>query len=332
MMILAGDIGGTKTLLALYEVEATSDGSPRFHEVRRKRYDSPKFEGLAPLLVQFLASGRDAFTSAVFAVAGPVVNGVCKTTNLPWVVDAKELSQLLRLPRIGLINDFQAIAVGIELLGTSDLHSLNPEAASTPGVRAVLGAGTGLGEALVMPMANGWQVFASEGGHADFAPTNELEIELLRFLQKSYERVAYERVLSGAGLVALYEFLVTSRTEQESPSVEAVLDAAHKAAAITADALAGNSAACVHAVDMFVNIYGAEAGNLALKCLPFAGLYVAGGIAPKLLSVIKKRFMPSFLDKGRMSPLLRRMPVHVILNTHVGLLGAANTAYQQAMR
>lgn len=328
MMILAGDIGGTKTLLALYEVEASEiDGhAPRLREVKRERFASTEFASLMPMLQRFLAAEQLHFQCATLAVAGPVINGVCKATNLPWVVDANELAQVFDVRHFGLINDFQAIAMAVEILDEKDLHTLHPGSPSATGVRAVIGAGTGLGQALLVPTDHEWKVLASEGGHTDFAPRDDLEMKLLAYLLTKHRRVSYERVLSGAGIVNLYQFLVSKGIEEASSKVEqALTDESDDAAAITAEALANTNAACSRAVEMFVSIYGAEAGNLALKCLPYGGLYVAGGIAPKILPKLDG-FVQSFLNKGRMSPLLQRVPVHVILDTHVGLRGAALNA------
>lgn len=328
MRILAGDIGGTKTLLALYEVdvsERTDASPPRLREVKRERFASAEFASLMPMLQRFLAA-ESPFQCATLAVAGPVINGVCKATNLPWIVDANEMAQFFDIKHFGLINDFQAIAMAVEVLGSEDLHTLHPGAPNVRGVRAVIGAGTGLGQALLVPMGNQWTVLASEGGHTDFAPRDDIEMKLLSYLLTKHRRVSYERVLSGRGLVNLYQFLVSSGMEEPSAKVEqALTDPSDDAASITAEALAKTNAACMRAVAMFVSLYGAEAGNLALKCLPYGGVYVAGGIAPKILPMLGG-FVQSFLNKGRMSPLLERVPVHVILDTHVGLRGAALNA------
>lgn len=334
MIVLAGDIGGTKTLLALYRVNrcASVHGSLGFEEIRRERYESSAFKGLASMVEQFLSVGRDEVRCATFAIAGPVVNQVCKATNLPWIVSAHEMATLLGTPHVSLINDFQAVAMGIELLDQDSIHTLNVGEYDPHSPRAVIGAGTGLGQALVMPVEGGWQVWPSEGGHTDFAPRNELEIQLLRYLfRKLGKRVSYERILSGLGFERLYEFVVTEGIEPCSPVVDALKGTKEMAAAITKEGLSGVSSACQRVVEMFASIYGAEAGNQALKCLPFGGLYVAGGIAPKILPAIEKDFLLSFLNKGRMSDLLEKVPVHVILNTHVGLLGAALAAYRQGM-
>lgn len=328
--LLAGDIGGTKTALSLYVREA--DGS--YRRAYADRYVSAEYAGLGPIVRDFLrrSFGDAGFSlrAAGFGVAGPVVDGVCKTTNLPWVIDARALSAELGAP-VGLINDFQAVGIGIGELSSEEFEVLQEGEVDPQGPRVVLGAGTGLGEAVLLPTANGVRVLASEGGHADFAPRSPLEVELLKFLWRHHHRVSVERVVSGPGLKAVYDFVVETGLVPESEEVRAELAERDPGAVIGTRGVAGTDAACVRAVNMFVSLYGAEAGNLALKVLPSGGLYVAGGIAPKLISKLREgSFMHAFLDKGRLSSSLERVRVSVVMNPEVGLIGARRLAQDLA--
>lgn len=320
MRVLAGDIGGTKTLLAL--LEERQDG--RLEVLRRKRYASAEHPGLAPILRDFLAEGgADGATRAGLGVAGPVEGGRCRVTNLPWEIDAAALRDELGLGRVALVNDFAAVAYGVTVLGPADLELLQPGERDPAGPIALIGAGTGLGEALLVPTPTGPRVLPSEGGHCDLAPRNDLEIALLRFLLRRHKRVSYERIVSGPGLVTAYEFVLAEGLAPEHPDTRARMAEGDRGALIGARALAGDDPACVRAVELFLGLYGAEAGNLALKALPTGGLYVAGGIAGKLLPLVRAGgFMAAFLDKGRMTPLLAKLPVAVVTNPEVGLLGA----------
>ncbi|HEY8379934.1 MAG TPA: glucokinase, partial [Nannocystis sp.] len=322
MRVLAGDIGGTKTLLAI--LERTPGGS--LVVLERRRYDSRAYPGLGPMLREFLdATDHDRHvTRAGFGVAGPVVGGRSRVTNLPWEIDAARLRDELGLVAVALVNDFAAVAHGLVALRDDDLEVLQPGRRDPAGPVALIGAGTGLGEAILVPTAAGPHFLPSEGGHCDLAPRNDTEIALLRFLLARHHRVSYERVVSGRGLHATYDFVVASGLAPELPETRARIDAGDPGAVIGTHALAGDDPACVRAVEIFLDLYGAEAGNLALKVLPTGGLYVAGGIAGKLLPLLRAgRFMQAFRDKGRMSPLLADMFVAVIKNPDVGLLGAA---------
>ncbi len=330
MRVLTGDIGGTKTSLAIYEVDAADDPQ-RAHPrpLRSARYPSADAPGLLPLLQRFLAEGDDAheqgLCAAGFAVAGPVVEGRVKTTNLPWQLDAAELSAELKLP-VALVNDFHGVALGVTALSDDQLEWLQVGEREPGGVIAVLGAGTGLGEAILVPTAAGPRVIASEGGHADFAPRSELEIDLLRFLMARHGRVSYERALSGRGLAAIYDFLIAGGHAPEAPATRERLTREDPGAVVGQLGVGGDDPACARAVDIFAGLYGAEAGNLALKTLPTGGVFLAGGIAEKLLPRLRTGFMPGFLAKGRMSPLLTRLPVAVVLDPEVGRRGAALAA------
>jgi glucokinase len=320
MMLLAGDVGGTKTALALVKNEAL---------VERQVYPSAAFPSLEAMVREFLGQRSTGVSRASFGVAGPVIEDSCRTTNLRWVVEARNLERALGIPRVTLVNDFQAMAVGITVLPASDLAVLNDSPSDPKGPWVIIGAGTGLGEAVVVHTGTGYEVIPSEGGHADFAPRNELEIDLLRFLLKRHARVSYERVLSGRGLVALYDFVRGRSPEDESRVVREEIAGSSGDAApiISRHGLAGDDPLCAQALSLFVSVYGAEAGNLALKVVARGGVYVAGGIAPKILpKLLDGTFRSAFVTKGRLSPLLEATSGKVVLNSDAGLLGAAELA------
>ncbi len=326
MQILTGDIGGTKTDLCLYEDDLGDD----WREIRSARFPSADHAGPEAMVEQLLGSGTKAPEAIVFGVAGPVRDGHCRTTNLPWELDARELSRALGT-RVRLINDFHAVALGVGELAEDALEVLNPGEVDREGPVAVIGAGTGLGEAVAIPLPgqSAPRVVVSEGGHADFAPRNETEIELLRFLQQQHGRVSWERVLSGPGLAAVYQFVISWGVVSEKPGTRSALREGEPGGVIGERALERSDPACERAVEIFVSLYGAEAGNLALKCLPTGGLFVAGGMAPKLIDVIRRGdFLQAFLDKGRMKDVLERIRVSVVLDPGVGLLGARAHALQ----
>jgi len=319
-MLLAGDIGGTKTILALVEDRKI---------FRRETYPSARFASREEWVKAVLGGRPRAITRACVGVAGPVLDDVCRATNLPWVIDARHLERELELPRVALVNDFHALAIGITELSPSELATLNDAPSDPRGPWVVIGAGTGLGEAGVPTSATGYEVLSSEGGHTDFGPRTDLEIELLRFLKQRHGRVSYERIVSGPGLVNLYEFFRAREPGKASAAVEAQLaaDPAGRAACISAHALAGDDELCQRALDLFVTVYGSEAGNLALKVLARGGVFVAGGIAPKILPrLLDGAFERAYLDKGRLSSVLERTPVRVVKNADAGLLGAAAIA------
>ena len=324
-LILAGDIGGTKTLLQL--AESGKQGIRVLHE---QRFDSHAHSGLAPIVLQFLQNLNVAPTtifSACFGVAGPVAGRQAKLTNLPWLIDVDEIERTCGFSRVRLMNDFEAVGYGIEALRSEDVATLQIGQANALGTRVVLGAGTGLGVCFLVPQDNHYQVVSSEGGHMDFAPTDELQIDLLRFLQKKFGHVSYERILSGAGLVAIYQFLGQRAAELESTEMQHAMQTRDAAAVISEFALSGKDKLAVNALELFVKIYGAQAGNLALALLARGGVYIAGGIAPKIIDKMKaSAFMEAFLDKGRYTEILSTLPVHVVMNEKVGLLGAALAA------
>jgi glucokinase len=338
-LLLAGDIGGTKTILRL--VEETSGSS--WQTLHESRYLSRDFPDLVPIVQQFLLAAKQQLgmilrpEKACFAIAGPVVNDTCVLTNLAWFLDARRLEQELDIAKIHLINDFAAVGYGILGLDDKDLYTLQAATPQTDAPIAVIGAGTGLGEGFLLQQARGYQIFASEGGHADFAPRNELEFQLLQYLRDKYDiqRISVERVVSGQGIVALYQFLRDRQVAHESPEIGEIIrtweretgrteKSVDPAAVIAQAALEKRDRLCEQTLQMFVEAYGAEAGNLALKLLPYGGLYVAGGIAAKILPLIQEgNFLRAFGQKGRVSPLLEKVSVHVVLNPQVGLIGAA---------
>ena len=320
-MILAGDIGGTNVRLALFEIE-----SGRLVRKEEKKLRSREFAGLeAP--VRIFLGGRSV-EAAGFGVAGPVHDGRCEATNLPWIVDAAVLARQLALERVALVNDLLANALGLSELSGEDFAVVNAGAPDAGGNAALISAGTGLGEAYLVRRGDRFEPQASEGGHASFAPRNPFEIDLLRHLLRTFRHVSFERVLSGPGLAALYAFERSCSGESEPAWLSAEIAAAGDASpAVTAAALAGKDPVAVRAVEHFVSIYGGEAGNLALKVLATAGVYVGGGIAPRMLpKLLDGRFFEAFCDKGRFAPLLARIPLKVVVNDACALLGAARAA------
>jgi glucokinase len=322
-MILAGDIGGTHTRLALF------DADPHV-PVASETYASGEHAGLVEVLQAFLADRAASIDGAGFAVAGPVSGGRAKTTNLAWPVDAAQLADVLGLASVDLVNDLYANAYGIAELAPEDLVTLNPGDPSVGGNAAVISAGTGLGEAGLYWDGERYDAFASEGGHCDFAPRTELEIELLRFLARDGAHVSYEHVCSGIGLVNVYRFLRARSATGEPTWLTEALARGEGAAAIGEAAVACRDEVCQQALALMVSIYGAEAGNLALKLLATGGVYLGGGIAPRILPQLREGgFLAAFTDKGRFAPLLERIPIHVIVNDRTALLGAARYARHQ---
>ena len=323
-MILAGDVGGTKVHLALYDF---TDGKLKY--TTDQQYPAKNYSGLEEIVKEFL--GTKQVTAACFGVPGPVRAGRLRLTNLPWTLDSSELAEGLGIKHVFLINDLEANGYGVAELSAEQIYTLSEGDASQIGNRALIAAGTGLGEGILAWNGRMHVPYPSEGGHTDFGPRNEQEIELLRFLQRKYNgRVSYERVVSGMGLTNVYEFLRDDRGMEEpkwlADEIAAVSD---PNSVITQMALSAKSEICSRALDMVVSVYGAEAGNLALKVLSVGGLYVGGGIAPRILEKLKDgTFMKSFTDKGRLSQLLINMPVRIILDSRAALLGAA--AYAEA--
>lgn len=320
MHLLVGDIGGTKTELALFDEEML---------IASQRYHSGEYASLDAVVSRFMAEHRPShgqLAAAVFGIAGPIVKQRCHTTNLAWQVDGSALSHQLGCP-VQLINDFEAVARGVLELAPRQLHVLQEGSSDPAGPLAVIGAGTGLGQALAIPTAAGPRVLATEGGHCDFAPRGDLEVELLNWLRRRHGRVSVERVVSGPGLITLYEYLVNAG----HATAQAALEPEDRAAAISALGLADADPACAKALAMFVEAYGAEAGNLALKTVPSGGLFIAGGIAPKIMPALTNgAFMAAFLDKGRMRTLLESIPVAIVTEPRVSLLGGRQLAVELA--
>ena len=319
-LILAGDIGGTKTHLALFSLQ----GEKLQAEIK-KTFPSKRYPGLEPVIEEFIADQQVSISRACFGIAGPVVDGQVKTPNLPWVVDSINIAQRFKLDSVALLNDLEAAAYGIFTLEPQELFTLNEGVSGQRGNKVLIAAGTGLGEATLYDDGRDHHPSASEGGHGDFAPTDETQIDLLRYLIKKCGHVSYERVVSGPGIGNIYGFLRdTGRLEEPDWLKEKISASEDASAVISQEGLAGNSAICVQALNLFVSVYGAEAGNLALRGKATGGVYIGGGIAPKILAKLEDgTFMRAFLHKGRYLELLSGMPVRVILNDQAALQGAA---------
>lgn len=310
-MILAGDIGATHTRLSLY------DGRKLIQE---EVFFSKEYSALIHILREFLKEHKN-IKKAVFGIAGPIKDGKCKATNLPWFIDSKELSEELRIPDVVLINDLLANAYGIRVLNEDEFYILN-RGEARKGNACLISAGTGLGEAGLYWDDKALHPFATEGGHSDFAPADKLQCELLHYLQGTYGHVSYERILSGPGISDLYHFLRDVKKENPLPGPLTDLPPL-----ISSKAIEKTSIICEKTMHLFVSIYGREAGNLALKILSLGGVYIGGGIAPRILPLLKSGlFMESFLAKGRFKDLLHTIPVKVILNEKTALLGALEYA------
>jgi glucokinase len=321
-MILAGDIGGTNARLAYFQPQ-----NGHLELVSERVYPSREHSEFGEIVSQFLDDSGTRPEVACFGIAGPVRNGRVETSNLPWVIEQSRLAKQIHLPATLLINDLEASAWGIGALVPGDLVPLNQVAGPAVGNQAVIAPGTGLGEAGLFWDGTHHEVFACEGGHTDFGPQNDLEIELLRSLQKRFGHVSYERILSGPGLVNVYEFLRDSGNGQASPELETAMKKGDPAAAISRAAMEGSAEIAVKALDIWISIYGAEASNLALKTMATGGLFLAGGISPKVLAKLKgPLFLENFLNKGRLRHLVEGIPVQVVTNDKAGLLGAARCA------
>ncbi|MCL4560119.1 MAG: glucokinase [Chloroflexi bacterium] len=330
-LLLAGDIGGTKTTLAIYPLESTrepSQGSPR-SPVDQATFPSGKYASLEAVVAEFLQRNRWRVERASFGVAGPVFHGRVQATNLPWLVDESTLSDQLGAPA-KVLNDLEAIAYGLPYLNADDLITINPGSPEPHGGLAVIAPGTGLGEAFLVwdAQTERYLPHASEGGHADFAPATPLELELLDYLQPRLQHVSYERVCSGIGIPNIYSFLrdTPSTHHYEEPEwLAAALAGADDPTRVIMEAAEARKAEiCVATVELFASVLASEAGNLALKVLATGGVYLGGGIPPRILPYLKPdKFLPVFSQKGRMTDLLLNVPVHVIRNPEVALFGAA---------
>jgi glucokinase len=325
-MILAGDIGGTNARLALFDVQ-----NGQFNLVSATIFPSRRYSSLDKIVTEFVRTAGIRPAQACFGVAGPVTNGRVETSNLPWTIESRRLADELHLESTTLINDLEATGWGIAALAPDDLVSLNNIAAKSPGNQAIVAAGTGLGEGGLYWDGTRHHVFATEGGHCDFAPLNDLQVELFRYLHARYGHVSYERVLSGPGLVNVFEFLRDTGKGKVPDWLAEQMLKMDPAAAVSAAAMEGKCGMCTQAMDIFVSVFGAEAGNLALKLKATGGVFLAGGIAPKILSRLATPiFLQAFLGKGRMQHLMEIMPIKVITNDKLALLGAARCALLEA--
>jgi glucokinase len=320
-MLLCGDIGGTHTTLALFR------GGPDLALESRERFASRDAPDLASIVSVFLARAPRTIDAACFGIAGPVIGTRVETTNLPWVIEADALSTRVRGAPVFLLNDLEALAYGIPALRADGSVVLNPGVPDPTGTIAVIAAGTGLGEAGLLWDGHRHVAIASEGGHADFAPRTPREIELLRWLLRRWPHVSWERVVSGPGIVHLFEFLRDVERLDVPPPLAAALGAGDPAAAITEAALAGRTPIASATLDLFASLYGAEAGNLALKLKATGGVWVGGGIAPKILPKLRDgAFREAYVAKGRFADLLGTIPVRAIVDPDVALWGAARYA------
>jgi len=343
-LLLVGDVGGTKTLLRLVEMPTgeTSTVASQQKNIYEGFYPSQEYSDLVPMVRDFFRNATEELgetptpTKACFAIAGPVVGNTSVLTNLAWSLTTERLEKELDIPHVKLINDFAAVGYGLLSLTPKDILTLQPGRPQTAAPIAVIGAGTGLGQGFLIRLLDNYHVYATEGGHADFAPRTDIEFELLQYFHHQYhlDRVSVERVVSGQGITAIYQFLCDRLQKLDQGRLQASgqgnfdfksMSRHLSAAEISRAAIEKSNPICSQAMQLFVEAYGAEAGNLALKLLPYGGLYLAGGIAAKILPLIKNedRFLNAFKQKGRMSPLLERIPVHIVLTPQIGLQGAA---------
>jgi glucokinase len=329
-MILAGEIGATRTRLAAFDKEGS-----RLKVVVEKTYQSQEHGSLSEIIAAFIQAEGIAVHSACLGVAGPVRRGRSKISNLPWVIDSRDLAKQLKLDSVGMINDLEAYAYGIDGLDSKDFVTLNAGSEDAEGNRAVISARTGLGVAGLYWDGYRHHPFACEGGHSDFAPRNALEMELLAYLQKKYGRISYERLLSGPGIKNIYDFLRDAHKADEPQWLKDQIGAAPDPPAVISQlALEGKAAICDQTLSIFVSIYGAETGNCALNFLSTGGIFIGGSVAAKIVPKMKDPiFMESFLDKGRMESLLKEIPVTIVLNDDSGIIGAARyTLIEKAFR
>ncbi len=320
--VLAGDIGGTKTNLAVYTVVSPT----KLRREREASFPSRAYRGLEPIVREFLDAGKEKMAAAAFGIAGPVVDDTVKTTNLPWMVRASKLAREIGCKRVSLLNDLEATAFGALFVPPRELHTVNRGKRRSGNV-AVIAAGTGLGQAFLFWDGERYRPVPTEGGHADFGPRNEKELALLIYLQKRFPRVSYERVLSGPGLVHIFDFFAEELGRPVAADVQERLKTEDRGAVVGQAGVAGTCATCVEAVETFASLYGAQAGNLALTVMSIGGVFVGGGIAAKLLPKLTDGvFMGAFTDKGRYRGFMEELPVRIILNQKTALLGAGHTA------
>jgi glucokinase len=322
MIVLAGDVGGTHARLALVELDGRGA-----RVARDGRYRSRDYPGLTPIVRRFYEEVGSRPDRACFGIACPVVGDDCITPNLPWTINARKLAVEIVIPRTTIINDFVAVGYGIELLGPSDLATLQEGSPTLQAPIALIGAGTGLGQGFLLWDGDHYRVLASEGEHGDFAPSGELQSGLLEFLRQQFGRVSWERLVSGPGIANIYQYLLASAVAPEQTAVHDEMEKEDPTAVIIRHGLARTDCLSQQALDLFCEIFGAQAGNLALTFVSTGGVYLAGGIAPRIVERLKQgQFLTAFRNKGRMSELLSRIPVHVVMNPNVAVLGAAAVA------
>ncbi len=322
--ILAGDIGGTKTSLGIFVM-----GKRRPLMKAFKDYPSRGYNGIEEIIGLFFSKNRYVVKRACFGVAGPVDKGLCKTTNLPWTVNAAKIKKIFSMEDVRLINDLSAMAAAVPYLKTSEIHVINHARPEKNGNISVIAPGTGLGEALLIYSEKGYVAVPSEGGHVDFAPNNDLEAGLLRFLWNRYEHVSLERIISGMGILNIYDYLKSTGKYSEPRWLSSKLRGGDPAKVINEMASERAQRLCLKTIDLFLSILGGAAGNLALTGLTKGGVYLGGGIPPKLIWRIEEdTFMKAFTAKGRFKELMNKIPVSVILNNNAGLLGAAITGFK----
>ncbi len=329
-MVLAGDIGGTKTNLALYALE-----NKELKVVSSKQFASKDYENFMDLIEDFQKKSSVSKIDALcIGVAGPIINERCITTNLPWDIKAEDLKEHFGIESVRLLNDLEATAYGMLYLKDEEFVELNPIEKESKGNIAVIAAGTGLGEAILYFDGNSYHPIGTEGGHSDFAPISSMQDELLIWLRRKYpDHVSYERVVSGKGINYIYEFLCETGFASEAKAMINIADKEDKSAMISKCALEQKDPLCMEALRLFAEIYAAEAGNLALKSMSLGGVYIGGGIAPKILPVLKSDyFFNAFARKGRFEELLRTIPVKVSLNQETALLGAARFAFDKLIK
>ncbi|MEE9342364.1 MAG: glucokinase [Gammaproteobacteria bacterium] len=324
LKVLSGDIGGTNTRLATYEIVDRG-----LQPIGEGNFNSQSYDSFDDIIKEYIASSTTLPDVACFGVAGPVANGIAHTTNLPWIINAQLIGQQYSLPQVYLLNDLEANAWGIEALTEKDFLTLQAGVEGA-GNAAIISAGTGLGEAGLYHDGEGWNPFATEGGHTDFSPGNALEVALLRYLQTIYQHVSWERILSGHGLVHIHDFLREYHGKEMPSNVQEAMNQADPAEVISMMATSGEDEICEKTLKLFSHLYGVEAGNLALKMMAKGGVFIGGGIAPRNIDWLSDgRFIQAFNDKGRMQPLLEAMPVQVILNDKTALYGSAIYAARQ---
>ena len=323
-MILAGDIGGTKTNLALFKIQENT-----LVMQAQQQFASREFSSLTEVIMAFeQQTSMLQIDAACFGIAGPIIDGRCRTTNLPWDISTVDLQKHLHIDKVRLMNDLEATAYGMLYLPEDEFVDLNPTGRVIDGNRAIIAAGTGLGEAMLYYDGTDYHPIGSEGGHSDFAPVTVQQDELLKWMRNRYPgHVSYERILSGPGIYTLYEFLYESGFAPQPVSMMHISEGKDRSAMVSECALKEHDPLCLEALRMFAEIYGAEAGNLALKSMSLGGVYIGGGIAPKILQVLtNNHFMNGFASKGRFEEMLRGMQVKISLNPETALLGAAHFA------